>query len=296
MNEEDIESVSDDEEEVIDSTEDRGDEVSEDRGDVVEAVKEEVEEVVEEVVAEKAEEKEEDEEKPRMIPKSRFDEVNNKYQELKERYAEIEQSIPTKKEEPKKEPEASVEDLELKAAEALMEGDVQTYSKIQKQIRDQVVAEAESRAEARVIAREAAAAQKAQETQYAEALKEVMKAHPELGDEKNHQSDIDDVAGWRDVYFSKGMSSAEALRAAAKKVFGSAKEEPTPVVETKKASDPRKAEAVARGAKVSSQQPPSLQVVGAGNRSSAVKLDPEAMDEDEFAALPVAEKRKLRGD
>lgn len=258
----------------------------EDRGDVV------VPPVSEELVEEKGEEKGEEEEKEdeptnRMIPKSRFDEVNNKFKQLQEEMATLKASQ-VKPEETKEsnEPEVSVDDLELAAANALMEGDVAKYQQTQKQIRQMVVDEAKAQARADFADQEA-------RRSLAETARELEGKYPDLHPETGNKDKINEVIEWRDFLITqKGTAAPQALRQAVERVMGS----PAPAKEPEAKDDARKGAAIEKAAAASRAQPPALNVVGMGNRATASKVNVEEMTEEEFDALPVAEKKRMRGD
>jgi hypothetical protein len=284
MNEDnDLEEVIDTEVKEVEDTE------PEDRGDEFTPPKTADDEPeVDEVAPVKAEAEEKEEEPAnRMIPKSRFDEVNNKFKQLQEELATLKanQAKPEEKEEVK-EPEVSVDDLEVKAANALMEGDVAQYQQVQRQIRQLLIAEAEARAETKILEQEA-------RKSLAETAHELEGKYPELHRETGDQEKINEVLEWRDFLIAqKRMTAPQALRQAVEKVMGA----PVATKDAEVREDARKGAAIEKAASASRSQPPALNVVGMGNRATATKINVEELTEDEFAALPVAEKKRLRGD
>ena len=63
----------------------------------------------------------------------------------------------------------------------------------------------------------------------------------------------------------------------------------------KPAIDTRTQQAIERGAADSLRQPASIQA-GIGNRADSVRINVQSLDEDQFANLSIADKKRMRGD
>ncbi|MGE4338844.1 MAG: hypothetical protein AB7E55_23125 [Pigmentiphaga sp.] len=241
-----------------------------------------------------------------MIPKSRFDEVNNakKAAELNNAalLAEIEalrkgevkpEAAPAKEAVAEAAPEVAT--LEDQYTDALMDGDRDKARELRMQInaiiRDSAVQEIEHRT-----------SQATESNNIAAAASAVIAQYPEFNDagENANAEAIGELVEMRDFFISaKGMSPAEAITKAAEKVarmynLGAKAETEEEADETKPVDD-RTVVAIKRGAKVAASQP-STAAVGVGTRQDAAKVNIQTMSEEQFEALPEAEKRRMRGD
>lgn len=291
------------ESEVLDDVED-SETTIEDRGDVVtpdvnvDALKElakeqpsEEDEKPAEAPPEKAEEDERH--NPSMIPKARFNEVNESrkqaLRELEEAQAEIER-LRSQSQPPKEQPKAFDEAAQERAyVEALMEGDTDKATQIRHEINAHLREQAALEIEARMTQRQAA-------TALQEASTQAVKDWPYL-DTPDGAVAIKTIIALRDADIARGVPAHIALRDAVKEIAprfapkAEAKEEPP----AEKLADTRTADAIKRGAKESQQQPPNVQA-GIGNRATEGRVNVEKMDEEQFRSLSDAEKRRLRGD
>ncbi len=236
-----------------------------------------------------------------MIPKARFDEVNNakKAAELREAalLAEIEalrrgEVKPEAAKEATAEAVPEVSALEDAYTDALMDGDRDKARELRMQInaiiRDSAVQEVEHRTN-----------QVQQSQSIAAAAAAVIEQYPEFNDAGEHANAeaIGELVEMRDFFIAaKGMSPAEAITKAAEKVarMYNLGAEPEVVDETKQVDD-RTVVAIKRGAKVAASQP-STGAVGVGTRQDAAKVNIQTMSEEQFEALPEAEKKRMRGD
>jgi hypothetical protein len=278
----------------------------EDRGDDFSPTPDEVDPVVTPAAAAPEAEEEEAAKPNGMIPKARFDEVNNakKAAELREAtlLAEIEalrkgEVKPEAAKEAAAEPAPEVAALEDQYTDALMDGDRDKARELRMQInaiiRDSAVQEIEHRTSRATESNNINAAAAA-----------VIEQYPEFNDAGEHANAeaIDEMVEMRDFYItSKGMSPAEAITKAAEKVarmYGlGTKAEPggeeTP--DETPAVDDRTVVAIKRGAKIAASQP-STAAVGVGTRQDAAKVNIQTMSEEQFEALPESEKKRMRGD
>lgn len=239
----------------------------------------------------------------RMIPKSRFDEVNNAKklaeQENQRLLNEIE-ALRKGGEAPAEvpaaaEPAPEIADLERQKYAAMMEGDEEKVVELGMKINN--IIRAESKREAlNEIKHDNAQATTAQAV--STAANAVIGKYPAFDDSHAdaNQEAIEELVELRDFYIAaKGMTPAEAIIKAGDKVaklFGFADGPPAPAAP---AVDPRTVVAIKRGAAITEAQP-STAAVGVGTRLDGGSVNIADMTEEQFDALPEAEKRRVRGD
>lgn len=310
----DIQLVDDDLDEDLDidaSDDDKDDGEPEDRGDVVTPADDEPApldpKAVKKLAAQAADDDEGDElagksaGKP-VIPKERFDEVNEALKESRRVNEALAEALRARGGTP---PAAAapaadapkpvdLDALEAQYADALMDGDLAKATGIRKQIRDEEKRQAKEEALAEMSAAE-------ERKLFADAVKDAQAAYPQLN-HKDPQADkaaINDVVKWRDfLVASEDLPLHIALRDAVQTVAsargwekaGADKKDPTPTP-SNRAEEQRRKNAVAANA-----QPAQLNG-GVGERAGrARQLDVETMSDKEFAALSDEEKKALRGD
>lgn len=247
------------------------------------------------------------------IPKARFDEVNEGRKEalrkLEEAQAEIERlkagaaaTAAPAAAKPAAQADAGagaggfdVDAKEQEYAEALYSGDGKKAASIRREINAHLVTEATTRA------REVAATEfTARETQtlLKAAVQTAVAAYPWLNKPEGEEA-LDLIVAARDQRIKKGMPPHLALQEAVNKIAPKfAPEGDTPSREstdTPERKDTRTAQALARGAADSLLQPPPVQA-GIGNRATAARIDVESLTDEQYDALPEAEKKRLRGD
>lgn len=251
------------------------------------------------------------------IPKARFDEVNEGRKEalrkLEEAQAEIERlkkagagadgaAAAPATAKPAAQADAGagaggfdVDAKEQEYAEALYAGDGKKAASIRREINAHLVTEATTRA------REVAATEfTARETRtlLAAAVQTAVAAYPWL-ETKEGEEALDLIVAARDQRIKKGMPPHLALQEAVNKIAPKfAPEGDTPSREstdTPERKDTRTAQALARGAADSLLQPPPVQA-GIGNRATVARIDVESLTDEQYDALPEAEKKRLRGD
>lgn len=236
-----------------------------------------------------AENKEEDKQ-DRVIPKSRFDEVNNERKELKARIEQLEALVSAKSSQPEPEPEVAPFDLdaaEEEYATAVVEGDTDRAKQIRKEIRkaeeaallDRVKRETERDMAVKTVAERKAAI-----------ISQAFQDYPVL-DHNAAEYDANMVAKINRMslaYQAEGKAEDQAIALAIADIMPAKRSEP----ESPRTDN----DAKRRNAKAAESQPPSLGGVGTGDRARAASLNVNNMTEDEFAALPEREKKRLRGD
>jgi len=250
------------------------------------------------------------------IPKARFDEVNEGRKEalrkLEEAQAEIERlkaagasadgtaATPAAAKTAAQTDAATgpagfdVDAKEQEYAEALYAGDGKKAASIRREINAHLVTEATTRA------REVAATEfTARETQnlLAAAVQTAVAAYPWLNTKEGEEA-LDLIVAARDQRIKKGMPPHLALQEAVNKIAPKFAPEQDPaqgLEEGKERKDTRTAQALVRGAADSMLQPPPVQA-GIGNRATAARIDVESLTDEQYDALPEAEKKRLRGD
>lgn len=238
--------------------------------------------------------------KPQTIPKIRFDEVNNRKNELAAELAEAQRQIEelrrgTAPKAATAEPAQATFDMEAKEKdyiEALMDGNAELAMSIRREINSQIVERATEQVEVKNQRRQEANALETVSTQ-------AVTDYPYLDTPEGAEA-LELIIASRDAKISRGMQPAQALREAVNTI--APKFAPNPgdpprreltASETK--TDTRATAAVARGAAASNLQPPSMQL-GAGDRAAAGRVNVGEMSEEQFENLSIAEKKRLRGD
>lgn len=243
------------------------------------------------------------------IPKARLDEVINQRETfkgerdaLKEQLAEANRQLlarqtpgeaPPKTTAAPETPSADLKALRTQAREALMEGDMDKAAELDDLIDAEVLRVAEARFEQKQASR---AHQSALQTESANALADF----PYLDTPEGAEA-LDLIVMSRDRKIAAGIEPSRALREAVATIaprFQPDGEQGTPqqgLSDGTKPTDTRSANALARGAADSTQQPPSIQA-GVGNRATAARVDVTKLSEAQFEELPEAEKKRLRGD
>lgn len=182
-------------------------------------------------------------------------------------------------------------------AEAMMDGDKAKATAIRMEINQHIHLAARAEAESVVEQRYQA------QSLNAVAAKAV-EDFPFLGTPEGEDA-MDAIVALRDSKMRSGMSAAQALSEAVQKIAPRFAPAPVPAANGQtpgmgstsdtKPKETRTAIALARGAADSAAQPPAVQA-GIGNRTTGASPNVEQMDDEQFARLSAAEKKKLRGD
>ena len=230
------------------------------------------------------------------IPKARLDEVIGQRDQLRGQLEEAQRLLaertttttaPATTAQPST---ATLKDLRAQSREALMDGDLEKAAALDEQIDAEVISIAQRNFE------------NAQQTTVMkqtlnQTTDELLAKYPFL-DEPAGAEALDLIVMARDKRIATGMSPAQALREATELVaprFGDAVNHDKGLQDGNTRTDTRAANANARGAMDSNNQPAVLNG-GAGNRTTAARVNVDTMTEAQFEALPDAEKRRLRGD
>ncbi len=229
-----------------------------------------------------------------MIPHARFEELNQRLKleqasrlELESRLNEL-----ARKTEAPKPPPFDAQAAEKDYLKAVMEGDIDRASALMGAIR----AHERQQIEAEVTARTRTEIEQARALTALETVAEAaVQQYPFLDptSPSANPAAIAEVVEWRDYYVvAKGMAPAKALKSAVARVAPA--HDKTPPAALPEQSERTFAQRQAN-AKIAAQQPPALAGIGERAQRQA-RTDPAKLTDAEFAALPAAEKARLRGD
>lgn len=232
------------------------------------------------------------------IPKDRFDEVNERMKKAERELAEMREKLQQREEKAHAEPEPEPYDYatkEQEAADALLEGDTEKYSRLQSEIR--AALREETLREAKQLAQNSA--QETRETlTFEETAAKLENQYPQF----NIESDSYDEAMRTEMlelyvgYARSGSySRAEALeKAAAQTARIYRLNEPAPAAEDdSKVVNIRKTD-VKKKVAAQKSQPPIMDSESGGRDEPRVDIN--NMSDEEFESLPESKLRQLRGD
>ncbi len=238
---------------------------------------------------------------PNFVPRARLNEVSEQLAETKALLAAaLNKPAAPAAPAPPTEPAFDVKAARKAYLAAVASGDDDKALELDEQIEAHRMRVAEENAVKRI--RQENQEQTAQQvaTELASAAKGIQKTYPQL-DAKSDDADpeaIDFVIFRRDKLIAAGTPAGEALRQAADlaaKAFGFAKGEKKEPAPTDDPDTTRTIAARTRNADAASRQPPELG--GRGDRGTQQqRVNVAEMTDEEFAALPAAEKKRLRGD
>lgn len=250
------------------------------------------------------------------IPKARFDQVNQKRKDAEAALAESNKELERYRAQeaatakapatpapaaatPAQAPAAAaapdMEAQEEAYEQALIDGDTKKAAQIRREMNESMRAQVKAEAKAEAV-------QELTERQTAQLLnttaQNVSAAYPWL-DKPEGATALKLIVSMRNTLVNDGMPIHLALLEAANTIAPKfAPDEETPSRDSatgQPAKDLRPAAALARGAADSTAQPPALQA-GIGQRATAGRVNVGQMSEEQFDALPLAEKKRLRGD
>ncbi len=281
------------------SNEQQQDEI-EDRGDVVAIPEADVDSPAAEAPAAEPEPPKPDREA--LIPRSRFDEINERLREERqarqdERQARLDAEARLREASAPKPPPFDLRAAEKEYLDAVNEGDrdkaADLWNKIREHERHQHTAQMTATLKAEV---EQARAQVQLEVM-AETLVEKYPFLDPAGETANPAA-IKEVVEWRDYYIAaKKLSPAQALKQAVSRVVPNYTQTPTPSGTGIAAGMDRTTAQKAANAKAAAALPPNTAQMGVGERAlRPEKLDVAKMTDKEFSALSEDERAKLRGD
>ena len=231
--------------------------------------------------------------RPIMIPKDRFDEVNNKMKGAVARAEAAEAELTKLKTAAPAEEEYDFDAAELRYINAMMEeGDQEKALEIRKEIRAAEKASFESRTTGSVAQ---ANVQSVVEDAFDTVLTSAIDLYPFLDSTKDTRDDgaIDMVIALKNQYLSvKGTTAAAALEKAVSVVGPLFSKTEAAVAKTP--AQLRAEETIRRNAEASRQQPANIGKLGEQAGKSTVNV--AKMSEKEFDALPEEELKRQRGD
>lgn len=248
----------------------------------------------------KPEDKPEDKGEAR-IPKSRFDEVNERMKKAEDELAKLKAASPPAAPAKPEETKPKALDLDAKEEEyvaAVQAGDAKKAAGIRREINAEISRLATEKATADISAH---LTEREQTASLNKVVAESLEKYPFLNDASDAKNEdaINDVIEWRDFFASKGHPLHVALQKAVDKIAPDYVKPDPDEGETKDPAEDkgnvRQIEARRRNAAASNAQP--AQMNGVGERASAAgRVDVSKMTDDEFEKLPDAEKKRLRGD
>ncbi|WP_158892412.1 MULTISPECIES: hypothetical protein [unclassified Pseudomonas] len=247
----------------------------------------------------------------RRIPYPRFAQVNNDYKVARARMLELEeenarlrgtaaaqQGPAAAPETPPEPPKAfDYRDAERRYQALFLEGDEDGALAVRDEIEqarqadmDRRIVEARRDWENQQQQQQLEQTRQTEAQQYQATCAEIESKYPKLNANGAgfDEDALDQVVGLTQVYVGRGMTRSEALQKAASAVMPAAAE---PATAPRKPGEMTR-EQIQRNLDRANRQPP-LPTEGTGQR---VKVDVSRLSDDEFEALPEAERRRLRGD
>lgn len=247
----------------------------------------------------------------RMVPITRFNEVNERMKELAAQNQQLIEALtrgqtPQAPKQPEQNPQqteqqhqADLKTLRQQYQDALLNGRDEQALEIQEKIDEVIENRATERAMERLNKTLQEQAQQAEQKTFQQVVAEMEQTYPAL-DANSDQANEDAilyVVAKRDALIRAGQPIAEALRGAveqAARVFG-LDGNTKPSHNADETTQNRRQQALQRNAQAANAQPPQL--AGLGNRATAPqRADVSKMTDAEFEALPESEKARLRGD
>ncbi len=184
-------------------------------------------------------------------------------------------------------PAFDVDEAEEQYAQLLMEGDTKGAAALRRQINQSIVTSTlDHVAQNSASQRSQAAA--------AQTVEELLTQHPWLGTEDGQEA-LDLIEASAAMKVQQGMSLADALLDATQRIAPRFAPPAGGGQGGGQSGDMRVQRAIERGAAHSLMQPANT-AAGMGNRAAPPNVDTSKLSDDEYMALPEAERRKARGD
>lgn len=235
------------------------------------------------------------------IPRARFNEVNDQRKEYlrqleaaqRELAALRGQAAPTAAADvaaPEAQPTVDEDALEEEYAEALLDGDSKRAAAIRRQIKDH-------QAVVTIQQYEALQHQRASSQLDAQTINSILDEHKWLDTDTGAEA-LELIVASAQAKMQAGMPRHQALQEATKLIAPrfAPNDPPSRVLPgAQPRTDTRLVASMQRNAADAMAQPTAVQA-GIGNRSQAGKVDVDNLTDEEYAALPAAERKKLRGD
>lgn len=249
--------------------------------------------------------------KPRMVPHSRFNEVNESYKTERQARLALEEELArlkggqapaeqqTKQEEPPAETGPSLKELRKLHREALYAGDDDKADELEDQMEALRQASAERIADERAAKARQEWEQQQQQQAASATLNQVVsnlnQLYPFLDPEKKdqyNQAKVDETLEWMQFYELKGVARPQALQMAAERLHGKPAEPAATGSKTQTAG--MTAEQVQRNLERDRRQPPEASSAGIGERSQ--RIDYSKISDEDLSRMSEDDKRKARGD
>ncbi|WP_404299798.1 hypothetical protein [Alicycliphilus denitrificans] len=228
------------------------------------------------------------------IPRARFNEVNDRRKALETEVEELRAQLAARNGAAAPAPAAppaaqsfSIQDAEEQYAQLMLDGDTKAAAALRLQINAAI--------EEAALARfnQASASERAQ-TQTAATVEQLLGQFPWLESPEGAEA-LELIEASAAMKMQRGMSKAQAISEATLAIAPRFAPPYGVRQEGGASGDMRTQRANERGAAHSLQQPP-LPQAGMGNRATPVRVDTSQLSDDEYMALPEAERKKARGD
>ena len=229
------------------------------------------------------------------IPRARFNEINHQRKALEAENEALRAQISGRGAQASAAPTSQPSEINIAEAEEqytqlMLDGDAKGASALRLQINQALHEQAYAR-----FAQESAAQQ--EQTKMAATVGQLLEQYPWL-DTADGQEALDAIEGAVFIRMQRGMSREQATVEAVTLIaprFAPAGSPSRAGRDGGANVDMRVQRANERGAADSMLQPATLQA-GMGNRAMPQKIDASKLSDDEYMALPEAERKKLRGD
>jgi len=229
------------------------------------------------------------------IPRARFNEVNNQRKALE---SEVEQlraqlagrapaAAPAAQQETQAEQGMTIEQAEERYAQLMLDGDTKAAAALRLQINASIEASAMARFSQ-------ASAGEREQAQAVAAVEQMLAEFPWLESPEGSEV-LELIEASAAMKMQRGTPKGQALREATQAIAPKFAPPSGVRQEGGTSGDIRTQRANERGAAHSLQQPP-LPQAGMGNRATPVVVDTSQLSDDEYMALPEAERKKARGD
>lgn len=228
------------------------------------------------------------------IPRARFNEVNDRRKALETEVEELRAQLASRNgaaaPAPATPPAAealNIQDAEEQYAQLMLDGDTKAAAALRLQINAAI--------EEAALARfhQASASEKAQ-TQATATVEQLLGQFPWLETPEGAEA-LELIEASAAMKMQRGMAKAQAISEATLAIAPKFAPPYGVRQEGGASGDMRTQRANERGAAHSMQQPP-LPQAGMGNRATPVRVDTSQLSDEEYMALPEAERKKARGD
>ncbi len=217
---------------------------------------------------------------PAMIPKARFDAVNNDRKALRDSNRELTQRIEAYERSQASSPASTLDlrEAEARWGELMLEGRSEEALELRMQINTAITEQVQARS----------LAQQSQLLLH-EVAESLLDQYPQLSEQA---ALLDDVCALRDGYVQQGLNPARALQKAASTLLGRAP--PSAEPPSADLATQRRQQALTKSLAAAEAQPPSLADAGVSARQARTDLG--SLSEAGFRKLSEDDKARARGD